>query len=98
MMSPLKPLIFLAAVLCLTQDQSMAQVSADYTAAVPSFKTKYPKTEIVAVDYREEYRFSILTSKEGASKVGVSSTLSQTLLPLKDFLKTTDAIFYDDQS
>jgi len=93
-----KPLFLLAAVLCLLLDHLVAQQSADYTAAVPSFKTKYPKTEIVAVNYREEYRFSILTSKDGETKVGASSTLSQTLLPLKDFLKTTDAIFYDDQS
>ncbi len=98
MIRSLKPLIFLAGVLCFNQNEPKAQVSADYTGAVPAFKTKYPKTEIIAVDYREEYHFNILTSKEGESKVGVSSTLSQTLVPLKDFLKTTDAIFYDDQS
>ncbi len=88
----------LVAVLCLSFNAANAQVSADYTSAVPSFKTKYPKTEIVAIEYREEFRFTILPSKTGESKVGVNSSLSQTLVPLKDFINSTDAIFYDDQS
>ena len=98
MKKSLNSLILLAGVLCLCLTQSNAQVSTDYAASVPAFKTKYPKSEIIAIEAREEYRFTILTSKEGESKVGVNSSLSQTLVPLKDFLKTTDAIFYDDQS
>lgn len=76
---------------------AQSQVVADYSSSISSFKTKYPKTDIVAVEYKEEYSFNIATVKN-ESKVGVLSSISETLVPLKDFTKSSDAVFYDDES
>src|ERR1051326_7520502 len=75
-----------------------SQSPGDYTASVPSFKVKYPKTDIIAVDYKEEYGFEMLTGKNTDTKIGVQSSVSETVVPLKDFAKINDAIFYDDES
>jgi transglutaminase-like putative cysteine protease len=76
---------------------SMAQVTTDYTTSISSLKAKYPKTDVVAVDFKEEYRFGIAGTTAG-SKVTVHSAVTQTLVPLKDFVSSNDAIFYNDES
>ncbi|MFT3822310.1 MAG: transglutaminase domain-containing protein [Chitinophagaceae bacterium] len=68
--------------------------NGDYAASIPAFKTKYPKTDIVAVTYKEEYNFSI----GNTGKVAAGMAVSQTLVPLKDFISSYQAVFYDDES
>jgi transglutaminase-like putative cysteine protease len=72
---------------------SVAQVTTDYTNSLSSFKSKYPKTDVVAVDFKEDYRFSV-----AAGKVAAHTAVAQTLVGLKDFVSSSDAIFYNDES
>ena len=75
-----------------------SQQTLDYTSAVSSFKNKYPKTDIVIAELKEDYSFSILNNKNGESKVVVDVSESQVLVPLKDNIAYSDAIFYNEQS
>lgn len=75
-----------------------AQQKTDYSSSVSSYKTKYPKAEIIAADIKEEYNFNIITNKNGDTKVGADIAQSQVLVPLKDYINYTDAVFYDEES
>jgi transglutaminase-like putative cysteine protease len=88
-------LFFLNACVCITLS---AQQTSDYTSSVSSFKNKYPKTDIVIAEMKEEYSFSILNNKNGESKVIADVSESQVLVPLKDYITCSDAIFYNEQS
>jgi Transglutaminase-like superfamily len=71
---------------------SFAQ-STDYTSSIAAFKAKYPKSDVVAVDAKEEYQFNL-----AAGTVGAKCAVSTVFVPLKDFVISSDAIFYDDES
>ena len=73
------------------------QELSDYTASIPSFKKKYPKSDIVAVSFTEEISFAI-AGKGTDEKVTAATATTQVLVPVKDFLNRQDAIFYDDES
>src|SRR5205085_7633029 len=69
----------------------------DYSNSIATFKSKYPKAEVIGVSYREEYNFIVDKSK-GEPKVAASGSYSQVLVPLKDYANNVDGLFYDDQS
>jgi transglutaminase-like putative cysteine protease len=73
------------------------QVQQDYSNSIPGFKTKYPKAEVVAVAFTEEYSFGI-ASKGTEEKITATTSTSQVLVPLKDYSSNSDAVFYDDES
>ncbi|HYF29650.1 MAG TPA: transglutaminase domain-containing protein [Chitinophagaceae bacterium] len=73
------------------------QVQNDYSNAIPSLKSKYPKTDVVAVAFTEEFSFGI-QSKGPEEKVTANTSTTQLLVSLKDFTSKEDAIFYDDES
>src|SRR5579863_10332073 len=77
---------------------SFSQQNLNYVSAVSSFKTKYPKSDIIGAEIKEEYTFTINTNKNGQTKIVSDETVSEMLVPVKDFLVSTDAVFYDEQS
>ncbi len=66
----------------------------DYSASLPAFRNKYPKNDIVAVSYREEYTFS--TGNTG--NVVATENITQVLVPVKDFISSGQVVFYNDES
>jgi hypothetical protein len=76
---------------------SQAQGVGDYTSSIASFKVKYPKTDVIAVNYKEEYQFNTIR-QSNAGPVGAQCSVSATLVPLKDFVTNSDAVFYDGES
>ncbi|HYE53490.1 MAG TPA: transglutaminase domain-containing protein [Chitinophagaceae bacterium] len=76
---------------------AQAQLQQDYSGSISTFKSRYPKAEIVAVNFNEEYSFGIST-KGSEEKITASASTSQVLVPLKDYLSSSDALFYDDES
>src|SRR6266566_2222391 len=79
-------------------DFTYAQQSGDYGSSVSSFKNKYPGSQVVAIDLKEEYSFGINSDKNSDTKVTADASVSQTLVPLKDYITNSDAVFYDQQS
>jgi hypothetical protein len=77
--------------------QPLTAQQIDYTSSISAFKTKYPKADVVAVNYTEEYNFSLDKSKPQIM-VAAAGSYQQTLVSLKDFVKSTDGLFYDDES
>ncbi|HLK30516.1 MAG TPA: transglutaminase-like domain-containing protein [Puia sp.] len=77
---------------------SFSQQISDYTSSISSFKNRYPKAEIIGAELKEEYNFSISTNKSGETKIVSDESVSETLVPVKDFIASTDAVFYDEQS
>ncbi|HEX4375000.1 MAG TPA: transglutaminase-like domain-containing protein [Puia sp.] len=89
--------LFISFFLILVTAQFSFSQQTDYTSSVSSFKNKYPKTDIVATEIKNEYNF-VINNKTGDAKVIADESTTETLLPLKDNLVNTDAIFYDQQS
>jgi transglutaminase-like putative cysteine protease len=90
------PLCLMATLFCCIPGWS--QGVGDFTADIASFKVKYPKTDVIAAHYREEYQFNIKNASNSVSMVGAQCAVSSTLVPLKDFATNSDAIFYDGES
>ena len=77
--------------------QYLLAQQTDYTSSINTYKAKYPKSDVVAVSYKEEYNFNIDKTKP-ETKVTATAAYSQTLVPLKDYTTTADGLFYDDES
>ena len=77
--------------------QSTVGQQADYTSSIGTYKTKYPKADVVAVGYKEEYNF-ILDKSKTETRVMATGSYTQTLVALKDYTATSDGLFYDDES
>jgi len=71
---------------------------ANFTDKVAEWKTKFPKEEVVANSSREVVDFS-LNPNPGPTEGKVKATVSSetVLVPLKDFLKYEDGLFYNDE-
>ncbi len=75
---------------------SYAQVS--FTDKVSEWKSLYPKEDVVANVYKEVVDFSLKANSSGR-EVKVNATVSSEtiLVPLKDFIKYEDGLFYSDE-
>ncbi|MET0392625.1 MAG: transglutaminase domain-containing protein, partial [Chitinophagaceae bacterium] len=70
----------------------------DFTANLGSWKTQFPKEEVIAYSYRETVNFALNPQPkpgEGAVKASVVNEL--TIVPVKDFMKYKDGLFYNDE-
>ena len=75
---------------------STAQTS--FTDKVPGWKTSFPKEEVVANIYKEVVDFSLNTTPAaGEAKVKATVSSETMLVPLKDFIKYEDGLFYNDE-
>ncbi|MCW3093552.1 MAG: hypothetical protein JWP81_4621 [Ferruginibacter sp.] len=71
---------------------------ADFIGKVAEWKAKFPKEEVVANVYQEVINFS-LNATPAAGEAAVKATVSSetVLVPLKDFLKYDDGLFYNEE-
>ena len=76
---------------------SLIAQQSDYTNSISQFKARYPKAEVVAVNFSEQYNFTLDKSKT-ETKVSANCSYQQNIVPLKDYISTADGLFYDDQS
>ncbi len=90
------PRLFITALLLGSFFSSHAQTS--FTDKIAEWKTKFPKADVVANVYKEVIDFS-LNANPGAGEGKVKATVSSEtiLVPLKDFIKYEDGLFYNDR-
>jgi transglutaminase-like putative cysteine protease len=83
--------------LCLfTFFSSTAQTS--YTDKIAEWKTKFPKEEIIANQFKEVIDFTLDNSPTaGEAKVKAKVSSETILVPVKDFIKYEDGLFYNDE-
>lgn len=70
----------------------------DYTSNLPSWKTLFPKEDVIVSTYKETISFSYNPNPgpgEGNVKATVSNEL--VLVPQKDFMKYQDGLYYNDE-
>lgn len=69
-----------------------------FTDKVSEWKKNFPKADVVAANYTQVVDFSLNPSpKSGEGNVKASVREEITLVPLKDFLKYEDGLFYHDE-
>ncbi|MEP7237673.1 MAG: transglutaminase-like domain-containing protein [Ferruginibacter sp.] len=75
---------------------SFAQTS--FTDKIAEWKTTFPKEEVVANLFKEVIDFTLIAAP-GAGEAKVKATVSSetVLVPIKDFLKYEDGLFYNDE-
>ena len=75
---------------------SNAQIS--FTNKIADWKTSFPKEEVVANLHKEVIDFSINTSPAAGGGMVKATVSSETILvPVKDFIKYEDGLFYNEQ-
>ena len=90
----LRPFLIVMLQLCFLN--SNAQTS--FVDKIPEWKTKFPKEEVVANIFKETIDFSLDPSpKEGEAKVKATVLSETVIVPLKDYLKYEDGLFYNDE-
>src|SRR3982751_2771532 len=71
---------------------------ANFTDKLPEWKKAFPKQDAIAYSYKEVVDFALNPDpKPGEGKVKATVTSEVVLVPLKDFLKYEDGIFYYDE-
>lgn len=71
---------------------------ADYTSNLSSWKTLFPKEDVIAYSYKETVNFALNTNpKPGEGNVKASVVNELVLVPVKDFMKYQDGLFYNDE-
>ncbi|MFI5130508.1 MAG: transglutaminase family protein [Chitinophagales bacterium] len=71
---------------------------ADLSGKVSSWKTLFPKEDVIAYSYKQTVSFFLKEpSKPGEGNVGAKVINELTLVPVKDFIKFQDGLFYDDE-
>jgi transglutaminase-like putative cysteine protease len=77
---------------------STAISQTDFSTNLQGWKSKYPKEEVIAWSHKEIVSFSLNTeSKQGDGKVKATVNTEVILVPVKDFLKYNDGLFYNDE-
>lgn len=77
---------------------NISRAQTSYTDKIPDWKAKFPKEELVAASYKEIIDFSLNPNPaEGEGKVKATVQEESILVPLKDYLKYDDGLFYNDE-
>jgi transglutaminase-like putative cysteine protease len=77
---------------------STAVSQTDLSANLQSWKSKFPKEEVIAYSHKEIVTFSLNAEpKQGEGKVKATVNTEIVLVPVKDFLKYNDGLFYNDE-
>jgi len=70
----------------------------DFSTSLSSWKTLFPKEDVIAYSYKETVSFSLNPSpKPGEGNVKANVLHELTLVPVKDFIKYNDGLFYNEQ-
>lgn len=70
----------------------------DFAANLSAWKTQFPKEDVIAYSYKETISFALNPAPkpgEGAVKASVVNELK--IVPVKDFMKYQDGLFYNDE-
>src|SRR6476661_5481242 len=71
---------------------------ADLSGKVSSWKAQFPKEDVIAYTCKETVSFFLNESpKPGEGNVGAKVINELTIVPVKDFIKYEDGLFYDDE-
>src|SRR5258705_1518346 len=71
----------------------------DFAGKVSSWKSLFPKEDVIAYSYKQTVSFYLHESpKPGEGVVGAKVINELTLVPVKDFIKFEDGLFYDDET
>jgi Transglutaminase-like superfamily len=71
---------------------------ADLSSNISSWKTLFPKEDVIAYSYKETISFSLNPNpKPGEGNVKANVINEMVLVPVKDFIKYQDGLFYDDE-
>ncbi|HZI54667.1 MAG TPA: transglutaminase domain-containing protein [Chitinophagaceae bacterium] len=71
---------------------------SDLSGNLQSWRSKYPKEEVIAYSHREIVSFSLNADpKQGEGKVKATVNTEVILVPVKDFLRYNDGLFYNDE-
>src|SRR3954471_22294726 len=85
-------------VLALSLYCSISFSQTNFTDKITDWKKLFPKEDVVASTLKEVVDFSLNTNaKPGEAKVRASVLNELTLVPVKDYLKYEDGLFYYDQ-
>lgn len=77
---------------------SIAFSQTTYTDKIADWKKLFPKEDVIAASYKEVVDFSLnLDPKPGEGKVKASVSNEFILVPVKDYLKYDDGVFYNDE-
>ncbi len=69
-----------------------------FTDKIPEWKTTFPKEEVIATLFKEVIDFTLNPSAAaGEPKVKATVSSETVLVPVKDFLKYEDGLFYNDE-
>jgi len=70
----------------------------DYTDRVSSLKNQFPKQDVIAYQYKETVNFLLNPNPDaGQAKVKANVSTQVTLVPVKDFIKYEDGLFYNQE-
>jgi hypothetical protein len=70
----------------------------DYSTNIQGWKSKYPKEEVIASSHKEIVTFALNADpKQGEGRVRATVSTEIVLVPVKDFLKYNDGLFYNDE-
>ena len=70
----------------------------DFSTNLQGWKSKYPKEEVIAYSHKEIVSFGLNTDpKQGEGRVRATVSTEVVLVPVKDFLKYNDGLFYNDE-
>src|SRR6476620_1187951 len=71
---------------------------SNYADNINDWKKLFPREDVVAAVYKEVVDFSLNAApKEGESRVKASVLNEMKLVPVKDYLKYDDGLFYNDE-
>ena len=74
------------------------QAQSSFTDKIPEWKTTFPKEEVVATLFKEVIDFTLnSTVAAGEAKVKATVSSETVLVPVKDFIKYEDGLFYNDE-
>ena len=70
----------------------------NFTEKIADWKKAFPKEDVIAVSCKETVNFSLdPNAKAGETKVKASVVNEVVIVPVKDFLKYDDGLFYNDE-
>lgn len=72
------------------------QVQTNFTDKIAEWKTTFPKEEVVATLFKEVIDFSLNTTATATKEKVKASVSTQTVLvPVKDYIKYEDGLFWN---
>ena len=90
------PLFFIVLLLLGCSINSNAQTN--YADKIPAWKTTFPKEDVVATLFKEVIDFTLTASPAvGAAKVQAKVFSQTVLVPVRDYIKYEDGLFYNDE-